>query len=118
MKTIIAGSRAGVAYIETCDAIKSCPWFADISEFVSGGALGVDSSGEWFAKHETRIPVKVFKADWDKHGKAAGPIRNAEMADYADALILVWDGTSSGSKNMLVTAQKKGLKIHEKIITR
>ncbi len=48
---------------------------------------------------------------WDIHGKSAGHIRNAEMADYADALIAFWDGKSRGTANMIENARKRGLKI-------
>jgi hypothetical protein len=115
MKTIVAGSRDGITYAEVLQAIFTCPW--KITEVVCGLARGVDSSGEYAAKHELNVPVAYFPADWQTHGRAAGHIRNAEMADYADALILVWNGRSAGSKNMLVNAQKRGLKIHEKIVT-
>jgi hypothetical protein len=68
-------------------------------EIVSGGAEGVDTIAIEWAK-ANHLPVNVFPADWSKHGKSAGPIRNAEMAKYADALICIrWD-YSKGSKNM------------------
>ncbi len=79
-----------------------------ITEVVSGGAAGADSDGEIWAC-ELNIPVRRFAADWDKHGKAAGPIRNAEMADYAEALIAFPGG--KGTANMVKQAKKKGLKI-------
>lgn len=116
MKTIIAGGREGITYAEVLQAIFTCPW--KISEVVCGLAKGVDSSGEYAAKYELHVPIAYFPADWKKHGKAAGAIRNREMAEYAEALILVWDGTSKGSANMLRTARKLGLKIHEKVVTR
>ena len=117
MRTIVAGSRDGISYKDVCEAILSCPWSSQISEIVSGGARGADSAGEYFAKYERRLPVKIFLADWNTHGRAAGHIRNAQMAEYAHALILVWDGRSTGSKNMLVNARKARLKIYEKIVT-
>lgn len=43
---------------------------------------------------------------------ASGPIRNGEMAKYADALIAMWDGTSTGTKNMIDQATKHGLKVY------
>lgn len=68
-----------------------------ITEVVSGVAHGVDKLGErWAQAH--KIPVKQFPAQWNKYGNAAGPIRNREMAEYADALIAVWDGQSRGHK--------------------
>lgn len=109
MKVIIAGSRHLTFPTLVDEAIK-CSLF-DITEVVSGGARGVDALGElWAARNG--IPVRLFPADWDKHGKAAGPIRNREMAAYADALIAIWDGKSLGTKNMIDEARKRGLRIH------
>lgn len=57
-----------------------------IDEIVSGGASGVDELAEEYAfLHQ--IPFKLFQADWEKYGKAAGPIRNRQMAEYANALL-------------------------------
>lgn len=56
--------------------------------------------------NEQGIPVVEFPADCKLHRKAAGPIRNEQMAQYADALILVWDGKSAGSSSMLGLARR------------
>lgn len=70
-----------------------------VTEVVSGTARGADTLGEMWAD-ENNIPYTQFPADWNLHGKAAGPIRNAQMKEYADALIVfIWDG-SRGSQNM------------------
>lgn len=109
MKLIIAGSRH-FANIDISGYIK----FFDLAptEVVCGGAYGVDwSGGIWGDK--TSTPVKIFFADWNKHGKAAGPIRNKEMAEYADALLLIWDGKSKGSASMLREMKKLGKPIYE-----
>ena len=53
---------------------------------ISGDARGADALGTEWAMH-FQIPVKHFPAQWDKYGKSAGFIRNAEMGDEADALI-------------------------------
>lgn len=45
----------------------------------------------------------------DKHGKMAGPIRNLEMAKYADGLIAFWDGKSRGTRDMITKAKKERL---------
>ena len=75
---------------------------------ISGGATGADALGEQFAK-ENNLELIVVPANWEKYGRAAGPRRNAEMAEMADALIAFWDGKSRGTKNMIETAEKKGL---------
>ena len=87
----------------------------EITEVVSGGASGVDALGERYAK-ENGIPLRIFPADWAKHGNAAGPIRNKEMANYADALIALWDGLSRGTGSMVGYARLKNLKYYIKPI--
>lgn len=108
MKTIIAGSRSITDYESIKQAITSSRF--EITEVVSGTARGVDTLGERWAA-ENNVPVKRFPANWSAHGKAAGPMRNQTMADYADALILVWDGRSRGSADMLARAVRGGLKV-------
>lgn len=103
MKVIIAGSRDIEDYNVLLNLIERCEW--DITEVVSGCAYGADALGERWAK-ENNIPIQPFNAEWNKYyvpGKKnpAGFIRNKEMAKYADAAIILWDGRSSGSKNMI-----------------
>jgi hypothetical protein len=77
-------------------------------EIVSGGARGADRLGEQYAK--TRgCKLTKFPADWDKHGKSAGFIRNKQMAEYGTHLMAYWDGKSRGTKNMIEEAQKLDL---------
>lgn len=119
MKIIIAGSRnitqknkvfASIFYglasfvTENINPLKNL-------EIVSGCCRGVDKIGEEFADF-FKIQKRLFPADWDKYGKRAGYIRNTEMANYADALIAIWDGESKGTKMMINIAKEKGLKIY------
>ena len=124
MKLIIAGSRhidhlSRYWFRDTLSNFNiDCTLSADpieIDEIVSGGASGVDTCGEKFAK-SYHIPVKQFLPDWSLYGKYAGPKRNKEMAIYADALLLIWNGKSLGSKNMKNEMQKLGKPIFEVII--
>lgn len=105
-KTIIAGSRGITNYALVTLAVDMAA-FA-ITEVVSGSARGVDALGERFAK-ENELPLKMFPANWGKHGRGAGFIRNKEMADYADAIIAIWDGKSKGTLNMIRQAKKVDL---------
>jgi hypothetical protein len=112
MKTIIAGGRDIHDYQLVLDAIKESQF--PISTVVSGGAKGIDALGEKYA-HEMVLPLNVYEADWEKNGRAAGPIRNRKMAENAGALIAVWDGKSRGTKNMIETARKLGLLVYVKL---
>jgi hypothetical protein len=109
MKVIIAGGRDFNDYLLLLQTVVRANF--DITEVVSGGAKGADSLGELFAR-DMDLPLKRFPADWDRHGRAAGPIRNGEMAGYADALIAMWDGVSTGTANMIKQATERGLKVH------
>lgn len=112
MRAIIAGSRDINDYALLEKAIDESGF--DISEVVSGGANGVDKLGERWAR-ERGIPVKKFPAEWDKYGRAAGPIRNGEMAQYAKqdygALIALTTG-GPGTTNVISHAREAGLKTH------
>lgn len=108
MKTIIAGSRSIRLFQTVFDAVMLSNF--DITEVVSGTAQGVDRLGEKVAE-TLNIPIKQFPADWNKYGKRAGILRNIEMANYADALIAVWDGKSKGTKQMIDYAKAKNLKV-------
>lgn len=77
---------------------------------VSGLARGADRLGLVYAK-ENHLPVDQFPAKWNEHGKRAGYLRNAEMANNADALVAFWDGQSKGTKHMIDIAKKKKLKV-------
>lgn len=109
MKTIIAGSR-GLKWADVEAATAACPWTAEISEVVSGCAPGVDRLGELWAKRRS-IPMRYFPAQWGMYGKSAGPRRNSMMAEYADALVAVWDGESKGTQNMIGQARDRGLRV-------
>ena len=120
MKIIVAGSRtitvknkifSNIFYTlaELCN-IYHCNILKDL-EIISGHARGVDTIGEEFA-HLCGFKLKIFLADWNKHGKKAGYLRNIEMADYGDILIAFWDGNSKGTKHMIDIANNKGLKVY------
>lgn len=108
MKTIIAGSREITDPSVVDRAIKESGF--TITEVVSGACRGVDELGEQWAA-ERGVKVKRFPAGWSELGKAAGPIRNAAMAKYADALIAIWDGESRGTRHMITLAYSCGLKV-------
>jgi hypothetical protein len=109
MRTIIAGSRT-VNEMHVYDAMAACPWRSHITCIISGGAPGADRIGEtWADIHD--LPCKRYTADWNTHGKKAGPMRNSEMAENADALVAVWDGKSRGTKDMILKAKRRGLRV-------
>lgn len=110
-KIIVAGSRLMFQYSIVENVLNKVFRNKDINsiEIVQGGAKGADALGKLYAE-QNNIECKEFTANWGAYGKGAGIIRNSEMAEYSDACIVFWDGISRGSKNMIETAKKKGLK--------
>jgi hypothetical protein len=110
MKVIIAGSRhmpfSSYPLIARA-AARFQEAFGPITEVVCGEAKGADTFGKKWAICEAGLPVKSFPANWKELGKAAGPARNREMAEYADGLIaFLWDG-SRGTANMISQMQNR-----------
>lgn len=88
----------------------------DEIEIISGGCSGADTMGEWFAE-DNNLKLTVFEADWNKYGRAAGPIRNEQMAKYAaeadrGILIAFPIGKSPGTRNMIKLANQYGLEVY------
>lgn len=71
---------------------------------------GIDLFIREYFKQEG-ISTTVFVADWDNHGKAAGPIRNGEMTKHADLLIALWDGKSKGTLSAITCATQHGVPV-------
>ena len=103
MKIVVAGSRDYTNYEEAVEFIKqSIQELTVLNDIIilSGGCKGADMLGERYAK-EYGYKTKKFPAQWGKFGKAAGIIRNKEMADNADAIICFWNGKSKGTKALI-----------------
>ena len=106
-RVIIAGGRDFADYellSKTMD--EYLPEITDDISIVCGQARGADTLGEQYAKeHGYNV----------QYCKAAGYIRNTEMAKNADALVAFWDGASLGTKHMIATAERLHLDV--KVVT-
>jgi len=115
MKLLIAGSRSiGKVgpnewnYQELKETIASAIHHHGLEPtlIISGGAKGPDRAGELYAE-ECGIPLTVIKPNW-KLGRAAGMINNASLENAADALLVLYDGSSKGTKDTILRFMKKG----------
>jgi hypothetical protein len=81
------------------------PYLFNVTLVVSGGCRGADKMGEeWAKKHG--IDTLIFPADWDKHGKAAGFIRNEDIIKNCDQAIAFWDHVSKGTRHSISLCEK------------
>ena len=108
LKIVIAGCRYYNNYNEAKEYIDFC--IREIKKnntivILSGGCKGADAIGERYAI-ENGYEIRKFVANWDKYGKAAGPIRNEQMAIEADYIICFWDYKSRGTKSTINLCKK------------
>ena len=81
-----------------------------IGEIIHGGADGADTmAGQWAKRFN--IPVTVFKADWSRHGKAAGPRRNEKMLYEGKPDYVVAFPGGRGTAHMVGIALKAGVHV-------
>lgn len=111
MKLLVAGSRT----ISSTNAIykvlnEYVEEHGDKLSIISGGAKGVDTVAAEFAKSQN-IPFTEVPADWDKHGRAAGFIRNKEMWEMADEGVVFWDGVSKGTAHSFKLSEQMNKKL-------
>jgi hypothetical protein len=107
MKVAIVGSRNYQHLQRITDYVNALPVDTVI---ISGGASGVDKTAEWGAKLR-KMTIQIFPADWDAHGKAAGPIRNKQIVESADRLVAFWTGESKGTRNSIDLATARGIEV-------
>ena len=94
MKVAIVGSRA-IKEVDLSSFIGD-----EVTEIVSGGACGVDSVAKEYAQNNS-IPYKELLPQYSKYGKAAPLVRNKQIVDYSDFVLIFWDGESRGTKHVI-----------------
>lgn len=116
-RVVIAGSRNYTdkqCLFDFCKGIID--GIHDEIEIISGHCSGADMLGEEFA-NTYGYNLTCFPADWKTHGRAAGPIRNRQMAEYANEfgtgiLIAFPLGESRGTQSMINEARKIGMGVY------
>lgn len=115
MKTIVAGSREIKDKELVFETIENAVEDGfDITEIVSGTAEGVDTIGEeWAEKNDIEVSRFPYENYLENNPVKVAPlVRNRKMAEYADQAVIIWDGSSSGTENMIEQAEKEGLDLY------
>lgn len=114
MRVLVCGGRdfsdSSTVWGELDTLRRSVPH--DTMAVIQGGASGADQiAREWCsARH---VPYDNFAADWNTHGKAAGPIRNQRMIDVGKPdLVLAFAG-GRGTADMVRRARAASVPVRE-----
>ncbi len=101
----IIGSRT-ITFLNLSQFLKP----QDYAAILSGGATGVDSIAEQWAK-KNKIEFVLYKPNYKMFGKRAPLVRDEEMAKAADIIIAFWNGQSRGTKYTIDYAKSIGRKV-------
>lgn len=99
-----------IAFATGCSAFS-------IDVLIHGGARGADEGGARWGESE-HAEVLCFPADWKKHGKSAGPIRNRKMLEEGKPDIVIAMPGGKGTANMMAQARAHGVSVIEVSKTR
>jgi hypothetical protein len=81
---------------------------------IHGGAKGADAlSGLWASMRQNRVEERVYKADWDTHKRAAGPIRNKLMLTNESPHVIIAFKGGSGTAHMMKIGREAGVSVYE-----
>jgi hypothetical protein len=87
-------------------------WLPSDIKIIAGGAAGADRIAISFAiQHYTQY--KEYPAQWQKYGRAAGPMRNQQMLDKEHPDLVVAFPGGRGTTDMISRAKKAGIKVME-----
>ncbi len=106
MRLLICGDRKWT----NSQLIEDLFWYLRPDMLIAGGANGADSTAAITAVR-LQVPHTIFPAQWGKHGKSAGPIRNQQMIDEGKPdLIVAFHNhieQSAGTADMLMKAERQ-----------
>jgi hypothetical protein len=113
LRGTLQASKDFITLCNTMDKLLAEQLKTNTITIISGGAQGADSLGERYARLRN-FDLARIKANWNKHNKSAGFVRNKEMLNLTDAVVCFWDEKSTGTKHM-VNITKGSLK-HLRVI--
>ena len=79
-----------------------------VTEIVSGGARGVDSSAREYARAH-QLKLTEFLPEYERYGRAAPIKRNVTIIENADMVLAFWDGESRGTAFVISECKKRGI---------
>ena len=104
MKVAVIGSRS----LQVPNLEEYLP--PEITEIVSGGAVGVDLSAREYAA-ANGIKIVEFLPNYKQFGRGAPLKRNLQIIEYSDTVLAFWDGVSRGTKYVIDNCKKLGVNL-------
>ena len=111
MRVLVCGGRDFADFAMACRTLDELHAETPISVVIHGAARGADTMAESWARSRG-VAYERYPADWDRDGRAAGPIRNRRMlVEGKPDLVVAFPG-GRGTANMVEQAAKAGVRVH------
>lgn len=110
MKVLVCGGRNFRSQAQVFKALDDLHAKHGFTALMQGGATGVDQFAREWAATKPEIARYVCKAQWDKYGPAAGPIRNSKMLKWRPDLVVAFAG-GTGTADMVRKAEEAGVPV-------
>lgn len=94
MKIAIVGSKDA----DETDVAHILP--SDTTEIISGGVGTIAACAQETAK-QLQLPLKIFMPDYATYGDSAPLRRNDAIIEYADFLLIFWNGYSHATRYLI-----------------
>jgi hypothetical protein len=110
LKILITGDRNWTNWEVVADALSEFPRSALV---IHGGAKGADTIAGKLAE-QLGFSVHREPAQWEKYGRAAGPVRNKVMLDMEPDIVLAFHDdleNSKGTRHCVESAKKRGIEV-------
>lgn len=107
-RVLVCGGRDYNNFGKVCeilDAIKP-------TLIIEGGASGADTLA-WKWSKRNSVQRSTYKAEWDRNGKGAGPIRNQKMLDEGKPDLVIAFAGGRGTADMVRRAKSAGVEVRE-----
>lgn len=111
MQIIVCGGRGYCDMEQLYKTLDHINTDTPVDVLISGGCSGADQPAELWA-NERGVTIKIVPAKWDTYGRAAGPIRNKEMAELRPDLVVAFKG-GRGTQDMIKKAQELGIPVKD-----
>ena len=115
MRVLVCGGRnydGDDAWNQVMDVLCGVHETSPISAIINGGALGADSLCRVWARMYG-VKCVTVRADWETHGRAAGPIRNQRMlTEFMPDLVVAFPG-GTGTADMISRAKAAGVPVKQ-----
>lgn len=108
MRVIVCGGRDFRSPAQVWHELDRIHAEVCITALMQGGALGVDTFAREWAATKPEIQRFVCRADWDTHGRSAGPRRNARMLEWKPDFVIAFPG-GRGTEDMIRQAAEAGV---------